>query len=174
MYNRLNTALLSPVLILFIPSVCAAVSPGTLAPLAKLYWVFIAVLIILGIGLIALLVIFLMNLSKLLKTCGEHAAMSPNLVWLNLVPIVNFGWMIYTVIKVSESIERSFQANGSQDPGKGAKITGIIFAINFAIAPFIHVLIPVCLITLMIYWSKISRYNKNIAAFYRHFKYHQP
>ena len=99
MYNRLNTALLSSVLILFIPSVSVAVSPGTLAPLAKLYWVFIAVLIILGIGLIALLVIFLMNLSKLLKSCGEHAAMSPNLVWLNLVPIVNAGWMITQLSK---------------------------------------------------------------------------
>ena len=173
MYNRLNTALLSSVLILFVPSVCVAVSPGTLAPLAKLFWVFIAVLIILGIGLIALLVIFLMNLSKLLKTCGEHAAMSPNLIWLNLVPIVNSGWMIYTVIKVSESIERSFKAHRSQDPGKGAKITGIIFSISFAIAPFIHVVIPVCLITLMIYWSKISRYNKDISAFYLPFQYRQ-
>ena len=119
MYNRLNTALLASSYTIYI--ICMRLSPGTLAPLAKLYWVFIAVLIILGIGLIALLVIFLMNLSKLLKSCGEHAAMSPNLVWLNLVPIVNAGWMIYTVIKVSESIEKSFRANGSQDPGKGAR-----------------------------------------------------
>ena len=174
MYNRLNTVLLSSVLILFLPSVCVAVTPGDLAWLEKFFWMFTAVLIILTIGFIALLVMFLMNLSKLLKTCGEHATISPNLIWLNLVPIVNAGWMIYTVIKASESIERSFEANGSQDPGKGAKLVGIIFSISFAIAPFIPVMIPVCLITWIIYWSKISSYNKNISAFSLHFKHQQP
>ncbi len=160
MYNRLNTVLLSSVLILFVPSVSGAtVASEYLGPLVNVFWILVAVLIILNIGLIALVVIFLMNLSRLLKTCGEQATTSPNLVWLNLVPVFNFGWMIYTVIKVSESIERSFEANGSQDPGKGARLTGIIFSISFAIAPFIPVAIPVCLISWMIYWSKINSYN---------------
>jgi len=165
MYHQLNRALLS-VVTLLLPAICVAVTPGDLkGPMQFFMWVFGAFVYMIVIPIITAHVLFLMNISKLLKSCDEHATMPSSLVWLNLIPIFNFAWMIYTVLKVSESIERAFKANGSQDINKGAKVAGLIYSISVAIAPFSNFVIAViALVFWIVYWDKISGYSYSLSV----------
>ena len=162
MFNQLNKALFCSFVILFLPSLCFAEAPNImfLDILAGTFFVF---LIVAGSITTSILVFFLLSLSKLIKNCDKYATMSPGLVWLNLIPIFNFGWMIYTVIKISESIGKKFEAHGVQDPNKGAKVTGLVYSISFVTAPFVAFTAVVGLIFWIMYWVKITNYNKRLS-----------
>lgn len=165
MYNQLKKVHLS-FIILLLPSVCSAGAPSM--PFIEIVYVVYALLGVFYLGVAALiikiLVLFLKSLSKCLDNCDEHATMSSNLVWLNLIPFFNFAWMIYTVIKVSESIEKKFEASGAKDPSKGAKLIGLIYSISIVTVPFIGITIITLLgfICWFFYWLKIRAYNKSI------------
>lgn len=124
----------------------------------------------LGVGLVFLaitftiFVFFLLNLQKALKLAGEeNASMAPALVWLNIIPIFNLGWMIFTVLKVSEAISNKHQAHGIEDASNGAKQIGLIYSIC-AICSIIPVLGFICslvsIVCGIIYWVKVAGYNK--------------
>ena len=165
MFNQLNKALFCSFVILFLPSLCLAEAPNIMfldilvGPVSIFILIF---LIVAGLITTSVLVLFLLSLSKLLKNCDKYATMSPGLVWLNLIPIFNFGWMIYTVIKISESIGKKFEAHGVQNPDNGAKVTGLVYSISFAMAPFVVFTAVVGLIFWIMYWVKITKYNKNL------------
>lgn len=113
---------------------------------------------------IAIFVFYMLSLSKALRLAGEeNRQMEPGLVWLNLIPVFNLGWIIYTVLKVSEAITNKHAANGTPDPSQGAKTIGLLYTIFVivSIIPFIGVLFGLASLVLwIIYWVKISGYNK--------------
>ncbi|NVJ59446.1 MAG: hypothetical protein HWE27_03600 [Gammaproteobacteria bacterium] len=115
------------------------------------------------LAIIAIYCLFLYSLQKALNNAGpENAGMSGGLVWLNLIPIFNIGWMIYTVIKVSEAIAKKHAAHGVADPSNGGKTIGLVYAIANAcqIIPVVNMISwLVAIITWIIYWVKISGYN---------------
>ena len=64
----------------------------------------IGLIVLLLILLLAVIILptifFLLHLQKLLNKCGEtNRAMEPGLVWLNLIPLFNWGWIFYTIYK---------------------------------------------------------------------------
>lgn len=111
-------------------------------------------------------IFYLLTLQKTLKLVGEeHQAMSPGLVWLNLIPIFVLGWHFYTVSKVSTSLGRWHSANEELDPDNGANTMGITAcALMIAsIIPFIGGFLGLAaLIVWIIYWVKIAGYNKKL------------
>ncbi|NVJ49724.1 MAG: hypothetical protein HWE13_09175 [Gammaproteobacteria bacterium] len=131
-----------------------------------------AMAMLMGLGMFAFIIIaviiaifclFLYSLHKALDNAGaENRDMSPGLVWLNLIPIFNWGWMIYTVIKVAEAISKKHAAHGVADPGNGGKTIGLVYSISIlcGLIPVLGLIAPlVTLITWIIYWVKISGYN---------------
>jgi len=73
-----------------------------------------------GIGTIILLSIFLvpwffflLNLhTTLSRVSPRNRAMPPAHVWLNFIPVFNLGWIIYTVLKVTESLRAEYGSRG--------------------------------------------------------------
>jgi len=152
------------IMTLLIPSICSAA--GLSLPFMEIIvYLASAVAILVAIALIITHVFFLSSISEVLYNCDEQSAMPSSFVWFNLIPIFNFFWMIYTVIKVSESIEKKFEAEGVPDPSKGAKIIGLTYSISMIIVPFIAVASVVALISWFTYWAKIRACNKAICAF---------
>ena len=90
-------------------------------------------LLCLGIFLLALLILqilFLLNLHRTLAQVREdNREMSPGMVWLNLIPLFNLIWGVITVSKLTNSLEREFQARGwrTSDEGFG-KTAGMFWA----------------------------------------------
>ena len=116
---------------------------------------------ILGIGAIVFIiaVFFCLSLQKaLILTGADNRRMSPGLVWLNLIPIFNLGWIIYTTLKISEAITAKNKQNGVADPEQGAKAVGLVFSISTA-----TFIVPVSLVSGLMYWLKISDYNKSMS-----------
>ncbi|WMS86662.1 hypothetical protein [Pleionea litopenaei] len=130
-----------------------------MASLGAVFFVILAVFI-------AIFCLFLYSLHKVLANAGEeNRGMQPGLVWLNLIPVFNWGWMIYTVIKVAEAINNKHKAHGITDPGNGAKTVGLIYSISVlcGLIPIIGIIAPfVALISWIIYWVKISGYNSSL------------
>ena len=72
--------------------------------------IFFLIIVVLVICLIPM-VFFLIHLQKLLNKCSvNNRAMEPGMVWLNLIPLFNLGWVFYTVFKVTESLKTEFKA----------------------------------------------------------------
>lgn len=115
---------------------------------------------------IAIFVFYLLTLRKALVLAGpENRQMDPNLVWLNFVPLLNLGWIIYTVLKVSEAITNKLNAHDVQDPGQGAKAVGLTYGICgvVSIIPFIGMVAGlVGFVCWIIYWVKVAGYNSQM------------
>ncbi|MBU2885777.1 hypothetical protein KO507_08385 [Gilvimarinus agarilyticus] len=122
-----------------------------------------------GVGLVFLLifivifVLYMLSLSKALRLAGpQNRKMEPGLVWLNLIPLFNMGWIIFTVLKVSEAINNKHTENGTPDPSEGAKTIGLLYTI-FALLTLIPILGMflglASLILWIVYWVKVSGYN---------------
>ena len=123
--------------------------------------------------------LFLNSLSTALKYCGEHATMSPRLVWVNLLLMIlgliqsiisignewmmmtialSLGSMIYTGVKINQSISRTLKAANEQGPKGGVKVVGAMFILCAALLPVIGIIS--FLIIWIICWVQIARYNK--------------
>jgi hypothetical protein len=67
--------------------------------------------------------------------------MEPGLVWLNLVPCVNYVWPILTVVWVDESVKNEYRDRGSwrpPDTGFGLGLGGaILILMGFPFGPFL-------------------------------------
>ena len=124
------------------------------------------------VAFIIVFVFYLLSLSKALRLAGpQNRKMDPGLVWLNFIPIFNLGWIIYTVLKVSEAIANKHAENNTPDPSNGAQTLGLLYTI-FAILsmiPFIGALLGIAsLIMWIIYWVKVSGYNAAMEAMNTH------
>ena len=117
-------------------------------------------------------VLFLLNLMRLLEAVQpQNRAMSPGLVWLNFIPIFGQGWMIYTVLKIKESVQRENASRWGAPIAEGNTHTvGLVYAILGAVglvfsfgryasqglSVFSGVIALAGLITWIMYWVKTS------------------
>jgi hypothetical protein len=123
----------------------------------------VGVLLVLGICLIPA-IFFLLNLQNLLsRVSPANQGMSPGLVWLNLIPVFNLGWIIYTVIKVKDSVSAEFRSRGwplDGDLGYNVGLAaGILWIASVFVGwiPFIGWLLPIgALVCWIIYWLKTA------------------
>ncbi len=124
--------------------------------------VVLLIAIVLGIAVFVVYIVFLSTLSKTLKLAGDHSQMSPGMVYLNLIPIFNLGWIFYTVIRVSEAVKGKCGEIG-QDAGDGGYGIGIAYAccVVGSIIPCIGFLAALASLVLwIVYWVKIAGYNE--------------
>lgn len=122
--------------------------------------------IVLIIGIIALQIFFLLTLFRCMNKINiENRTMEPGLVWLNLVPMLNLGWIFYTVIKMKESLEKEFSSRNLPGDGDFGYKVGLTYAILAACSavPYIGVLPGIAAIVFWImYWMKISEFSKQL------------
>jgi hypothetical protein len=120
----------------------------------------IIALIIALVGLFLLpQIFFLLTLQKALSRCQpRNRTMSPGLVWLDLVPLVNIVWTFVAVIRVAESLKNEFRDRGmhrrKEDYGYGLGIAAYVALIVVGLPGFI---------VWIIYWVKIANLSKRIA-----------
>jgi len=127
----------------------------------------LGMLIFFVLGVFALLLLptifFLLTLQKALTRCSpENRAMSPGLVWLQLIPLFNLIWMFFLVINLAKSLGNEFAQRGiNEGPNPGQSI-GMAWAICriCSIIPLVWIASLVCWI---LYWVKISNYSSMIA-----------
>ncbi len=128
-------------------------------------------MIVIGLGAIITAIFFLLSLQKNLNAISEsNRTMNPPMVWLNLIPLFNWGWMIYTAIKISESLEKELTARNISFDAKPAYALGLTFSIMNATGilwswiPILGLLIAIGLLVVWImYWVQISKFTKQLA-----------
>lgn len=126
-------------------------------------WSFFWVIFVIAIFVIPWL-FFLLNLRSLLERVSpQNRAMSPDMVWLNFIPVFNFGWFIYTVAKVRDSVRAEYQSrywaregDYGYNVGLAAGILGICSAV-FGWIPVLGWGVSVAaLVAWIIYWLKTA------------------
>ncbi len=130
--------------------------------------VLVIVLGMVAIGL-AIAVFFILNLYKTLNACAEeNQALSPALVWLLFIPLFNWFWTIWVVIKIKESLLAEYTARGwhSEKENYGYTV-GLIWAIGsiVSIIPVIGILASLAsLVCWIMYWVQTNQYKNKLIA----------
>lgn len=111
-------------------------------------------------------IFYLLTLQKTLAAVQEkNQAMSPGMVWLNLIPIFALGWHFYIVAKIRDSLKAEYSdrgLTGEDDFGYKLGLTMCILGCC-GLIPVIGGLISLgCLVVWIIYWVKIAGYKKEL------------
>ena len=130
----------------------------------------IAIAIIIILAFLIPAIFFFINLSKTISVCDvENQMIAPGLVWLNFIPLFSLGWIIYTVLKVNESLKKEYISRSKNvDELKGTQGVGLAFAICIpcSIIPIIGILSGIASFVLMIiYWVKTYNIRIELAQY---------
>ena len=133
----------------------------------------IVILLFFTIVVLAIAILFILNLQKTLAACSqENRAMEPGLVWLTLIPLFNLFWMIWTVIKIRDSLQKEYEAR-SLDTTEVTNTynIGLTYGVLAAsgiitqFIPFIGILASIAtLVFFIMYWVKTSGCRKTLSA----------
>lgn len=137
----------------------------------------IGALVVFVIALVAY-VLFLLNLMRLLEAVQpQNRAMSPGLVWLNLIPVFSLGWMIYTVVKIKDSARSENASRWGSSVNEGNTHTvGLVYAIlaaaafvfsfgaysNRGFSAFGGLVSLAVLVLWIMYWVKTNRLRRDL------------
>jgi lysylphosphatidylglycerol synthetase-like protein (DUF2156 family) len=94
-------------------------------------------------------IFFLLTWSKAFRRCGSHAQLSPNLVWLNFVPLLNIVWPWICVFKFSSSVKAA-----TGDSNSGAFGVGLAMLICSLVSGLFPPAALAALILWIVYWEK--------------------
>ena len=101
--------------------------PGRIGP-----WEIVLILLTLGAGV---LVFYLLTLRRALERCSpENRVLSPALVWLGFVPLLNVAWQFVIVVAVGRSVGAELKGRGVIAPRRPAQSLGLLMSISFAAA----------------------------------------
>ena len=130
-----------------------------------------AILVGIAVGLAILLIptiFFLLTAQKALARCSpESRTLSPGLVWLLLVPLLNLVWIFIVVINVSKSLGNEFRRRGipeSPAPGQGVGLAWAICAVLSWIPVLGGFLGLAALVCWIIYWVKVAGCSSRLAV----------
>jgi ribosomal protein L32 len=140
------------------------------------FWIPFLVILLISI---LIQVLFLLNLRNLLKSVSpQNRAMNPNLVWLNFIPFFNYAWMVYTVVKIRDSVAAELRSRGlpaGKDPaygvGMGYAVLSIVGAVlgwatpggfGAGLAAFGGVMGIASLVLWILYWIRTSRLKNQL------------
>lgn len=122
--------------------------------------------VLIVVAVLVLQVLFLLTLFRCMKKIQqENRTMEPALVWLNLVPMLNLGWIFYTVIKIKESLEKEFSARNLKGDGDFGYKIGLTYAILGCCSaiPYIGALPGIVAVVFWImYWVKIADFSRRM------------
>ena len=128
--------------------------------------IIITALIACAIG-IGVQVLYLLTLQNTLKQVSpENRKMPPANVWLNLIPLFNFGWQFVIVNRVADSLKAEFDKRGivSEEPRPGYGV-GLAYCICSCcgIIPVLGVFASIGgMVCWIIYWVKISGFKTKL------------
>src|SRR5476651_603853 len=113
-------------------------------------------------------IFYILTVQKALNRCApENRAMSPGMVWLLLVPLLNIVWSFFVVINVAKSLGAEFQKRGiAEEPEPGKKL-GLIMCILACcgIIPLLGILCSLgALVCWILYWVKIAGFSNKLAT----------
>ena len=130
--------------------------------------------------MLVVLILFLLNLMRLLEAVHpQNRGMSPGLVWLNIIPVFGVGWMIYTVIKIKDSVGRENAARWGASIDQGNTHTvGLVYSILGAAAfvfsyggyasrglsTFAGIISLASFVTWIVYWVKTHGLRKQLES----------
>jgi hypothetical protein len=135
-------------------------------------------IIALTFGALVLPVLFLRAWAKTLRLTRFHQTTAPGLVWLMLIPLFNLGWQFYLLRSVSRGIKGRLAELG-RDAGDGGFGIGVAYQSlislatllnlgegqgNGALSVLVGVLSLAGFVTWIVYWSRISRFNREMEA----------
>src|SRR5262249_13088544 len=116
------------------------------------------------IGLVTY-ILFLRSLSRCLgRIDPRNRHMPPGLVWLNLVPWFNIGWMFFTVYSLGASLRREYRYRRW---GSDGQQFGVVMGMAFASLwlplniPYLGVLFVIPgLFCFIKYWLQVAEYSR--------------
>lgn len=105
----------------------------------------------------------LMNCLK--RIPQPHRKMEPGMVWLLLIPCFGLVWAFFVGLRIPESFQSYFDANGRSDGSDYGRQIGLFWAIAGAcsIVPFVNYIAgPASLILLIIFLVKMNDLKNRI------------
>ncbi|MDF1819509.1 MAG: hypothetical protein P1U54_12775 [Immundisolibacteraceae bacterium] len=109
--------------------------------------------------MVAPVIFYLLSLQKSLHLSGkENQRMRPGMVWLNLIPVFNLGWHLYTVLKVGETLSARLGKQGG-DGGRTLGILTSLLALGCLIPAYRNYFAIATLVAWVAYWVRITGYN---------------
>ena len=114
-------------------------------------------------------VFYILTLQKALQKCApESQTISPGMIWLFLVPLVNFVVNLFIVLGMAKTLRNEFNRRGTfvADPSPGQTI-GVAMAVTLccSIVPIVGFFAgPASLVLWVVYWVKIAEYSRLLDA----------
>lgn len=120
---------------------------GVLAFVAGFYCVLFA----LGIATFICHILLYIRMSQVMSEVSRrNRKMEPGLVWLNLVPMLNYVWLILSVLWLSDSVKSEYDDRDIPGDGDYGRTMGIIFYVSNLVC------FPVGIIFLFMYRGKLG------------------
>ncbi len=120
------------------------------------------------IGYLVAYILYLVTLYRNLKLISlKNRKMDSALVWLNLIPLFNLGWMFYTIYKIKESNELEFcerKIQGEADFGFNIGLAYCILSCSLVIPCLNYLTGLPTLVCWIIYWVKVAGMIKSLGA----------
>lgn len=115
---------------------------------------------------------FILTLRRAILLCSPKSrTLSPNLVWLLIIPFFTFLWEFVVVVKLAESLHNEFLKRGIEADKAPGKTIGLAASILIVVAmiPYRYFDLLVvaglpAVICWIIYWVKIWRFSNRLKA----------
>jgi hypothetical protein len=127
------------------------------------------VLLVVAVLFLLPVIFYILTLQKTLQKCApESQTISPGMVWLYLVPLVNFIFNFFIVLGMAKTLRNEFNRRGIfiDDPTPGQTI-GLAMAITLCctIIPIVGAFAGLAhLVLWIVYWVKIAEYSRALDA----------
>lgn len=147
------------------PDVRFEPDPQALAALAAVFFVALLVLIAIGLAVAAVVCWLISGCLKVLPQ--EYREMEPGMVWLLMIPLFQLVWNFFVFPKTSRSFQRYFAARGRTEFGDCGEKIGLWYAICGALCliPCVnYVAGPAALVLLIIYLVKVTGLKQFVTA----------
>jgi len=132
--------------------------------------VVVALVIVLGLAGLGAAIAFLLTLQRAVGRCApRNRLLSPDQVWLNLIPIFGIVWQFMMVGRIADTLRNEFAARGTprapvpDDYGRGVGLAMCILGV-VSIIPYVGILTGLAgMVCWIVYWVKISGYSRELA-----------
>ncbi|UCD76532.1 MAG: hypothetical protein JSV91_06325 [Phycisphaerales bacterium] len=97
-------------------------------------WILLVFVVLLSFNLVVAIVICALLHGCFSRIPPQHCRMTPGLVWLLLIPLFSCAWNFLVFLRLPESYQSYFAANGRIDVGDCGRSLGLSYAVLSAVA----------------------------------------
>jgi len=124
-------------------------------------------LVLIG-GLILVVVLYLLNLQRLLKEISTtNRLVAPGNVWLMLIPLFNLIYPFILYPRICDSVRNEYQSRGMSEDGDFGRAIGITMPVLGLCGwlPYIGVIAGIAnLVLFIIFWVKMAGYRTKLRS----------